>query len=338
MGIRYRKSINLGGGFRINLSKSGIGYSWGVPGYRYTKTATGKVRKTYSIPGTGISYVEEHGNRKKNTRRVSEYLPENNMQNTKDIESASIDNFQSAEYSDVIKIISRNLKLNTLSTILIIIGICLCCVPYGWIILILSIIFKMIIYIKGKVSFDYEMDDYYLAKHNARMASWQQLNSCDKLWQITQSGDAINVKKSGGANRIVDRKQIKLSTKLPFYLTTNVQTFSMLLKKERIIVLPDKLLIVRGSKIGIEEYDKVTEFIGTTIFIEDGAVPRDATVVGTTWKYVNKNGSPDKRFKDNRQLPKCQYGLIQLTSVNGINVELQCSDYKKAQNLRLSNQ
>lgn len=28
MGFRYRKSINLGGGFRINLSKSGIGYSY----------------------------------------------------------------------------------------------------------------------------------------------------------------------------------------------------------------------------------------------------------------------------------------------------------------------
>lgn len=30
MGWRFRKSINLGLGFRINLSKSGIGYSWGV--------------------------------------------------------------------------------------------------------------------------------------------------------------------------------------------------------------------------------------------------------------------------------------------------------------------
>ena len=40
MGWRYRKSINLGLGFRINLSKSGIGYSWGVPGYRVTKSST----------------------------------------------------------------------------------------------------------------------------------------------------------------------------------------------------------------------------------------------------------------------------------------------------------
>ena len=62
MGWRYRKSINLGGGFRINLSKSGIGYSWGVKGFRITQTASGQTRKTYSIPGTGISYVETKKN------------------------------------------------------------------------------------------------------------------------------------------------------------------------------------------------------------------------------------------------------------------------------------
>ena len=62
MGLRFRKSINLGGGFRINLSKSGVGYSWGVKGYRVTKTASGRTRKTYSIPGTGISWVDESRN------------------------------------------------------------------------------------------------------------------------------------------------------------------------------------------------------------------------------------------------------------------------------------
>lgn len=41
MGVRFRKSVNLGGGFRVNVSKSGIGYSWGTKGYRYTKTAKG---------------------------------------------------------------------------------------------------------------------------------------------------------------------------------------------------------------------------------------------------------------------------------------------------------
>ncbi len=73
MGLRYRKSINLGGGFRINLSKSGVGYSWGVKGYRITKTAKGTIRRTASIPGTGISYVHETGknNSAKSNRGVN---------------------------------------------------------------------------------------------------------------------------------------------------------------------------------------------------------------------------------------------------------------------------
>ena len=70
MGFRYRKSINLGGGFRINLSKSGVGYSWGTKGYRITKTASGKTRRTYSIPGTGLSYVSETGPNRNGQRRT----------------------------------------------------------------------------------------------------------------------------------------------------------------------------------------------------------------------------------------------------------------------------
>lgn len=38
MGFRFRKSINMGP-FRVNLSKSGIGYGVGGKGARYTKTA-----------------------------------------------------------------------------------------------------------------------------------------------------------------------------------------------------------------------------------------------------------------------------------------------------------
>ena len=34
MGFRFRKSIKLGGGFRLNLSKSGFGISGGVKGAR----------------------------------------------------------------------------------------------------------------------------------------------------------------------------------------------------------------------------------------------------------------------------------------------------------------
>ena len=66
MGIRYRKSAKIGP-LRINLSKSGVGYSVGTKGFRYTKKANGGTRTTTSIPGTGISYVKDS----KKTKRGS---------------------------------------------------------------------------------------------------------------------------------------------------------------------------------------------------------------------------------------------------------------------------
>lgn len=57
MGIRFRKSFTIGP-LRINLSKSGIGFSLGVKGFRVSRSAKGKNTATVSIPGTGISYVQ----------------------------------------------------------------------------------------------------------------------------------------------------------------------------------------------------------------------------------------------------------------------------------------
>ena len=58
MGFRFRKSVNVGP-LRVNASKSGLGWSVGIPGARYTKMANGRSRATASIPGTGLSWVEE---------------------------------------------------------------------------------------------------------------------------------------------------------------------------------------------------------------------------------------------------------------------------------------
>ena len=57
MGLRFRKSINIGP-LRINISKSGIGFSLGVKGFRVGRSAKGKMTATASIPGTGLSYVQ----------------------------------------------------------------------------------------------------------------------------------------------------------------------------------------------------------------------------------------------------------------------------------------
>ena len=57
MGLNFRKSINLGKGFKLNISKSSIGISGGVKGARVSMNSKGRKTATFSIPGTGISYT-----------------------------------------------------------------------------------------------------------------------------------------------------------------------------------------------------------------------------------------------------------------------------------------
>jgi len=64
MGFRMRKSIQLMPGVRLNMSRSGLGVSAGVKGFRVTKRADGSVQQTSSIPGTGLSHVQRIGGAK----------------------------------------------------------------------------------------------------------------------------------------------------------------------------------------------------------------------------------------------------------------------------------
>lgn len=55
MGFYYRKSISIGP-FRVNASRSGIGYSIGGRGFRTGVSSRGRTYTNVSIPGTGVGY------------------------------------------------------------------------------------------------------------------------------------------------------------------------------------------------------------------------------------------------------------------------------------------
>ena len=56
MGWSFRKSVGLGP-FRINISKSGIGYSIGGAGFRTGVNSRGRRFRSFSIPGTGVHTI-----------------------------------------------------------------------------------------------------------------------------------------------------------------------------------------------------------------------------------------------------------------------------------------
>ena len=58
MGLNFRKSISLGKGLKLNLSKSGPSVSFGKSGFRQSVNLKGQARTTFGIPGTGIYYTK----------------------------------------------------------------------------------------------------------------------------------------------------------------------------------------------------------------------------------------------------------------------------------------
>jgi hypothetical protein len=75
----------------------------------------------------------------------------------------------------------------------------------------------------------------------------------------------------------------------------------------------------------IEYHDVAAEPKNVGFHEEDG-VPADSKVIGTTWAKANKDGSRDRRFASNYQIPVVRYGMLTLRSASGLWEEFNFSN------------
>lgn len=71
MGLRFRKSVKIAPGVRLNISKKSVGISAGVKGYRKSINSSGMVTTSIGAPGTGVSYVKTENLKSKKKKAVS---------------------------------------------------------------------------------------------------------------------------------------------------------------------------------------------------------------------------------------------------------------------------
>lgn len=72
MGLRFRKSVTLCKGVKLNFGKTGMSVSVGGKGYHKTINTKGQVTTSVGIPGSGIYYTDTKrlgGNRQANTQK-----------------------------------------------------------------------------------------------------------------------------------------------------------------------------------------------------------------------------------------------------------------------------
>ena len=83
MGLRFRKSISLCKGVKLNIGKTGVSISAGIPGFRKTIHSSGRVTTSVGIPGTGIYYVDTKNLNKKDNKPATKPLSDPKIPNWK---------------------------------------------------------------------------------------------------------------------------------------------------------------------------------------------------------------------------------------------------------------
>lgn len=80
MGLRFRKSIKIAPGVKLNLNKKSSSITFGGKGIHHTISSTGKKTTTVGVPGTGISYSKTSGGGHK-TASPKDTIPNNSHVN-----------------------------------------------------------------------------------------------------------------------------------------------------------------------------------------------------------------------------------------------------------------
>src|SRR4051794_26326818 len=346
MGFRFRRSIKLLPGIRLNLSGSGASLSLGPRGFHYTVGPQG-TRVTAGIPGTGLSWSEytPHVRSRPETHISGQpFQSEPTVQadeaiepNLTAIENASaedINAFFATELAPILDAAHRKLRFAPLIQLVSILVFVAALFHANQLSLGLSALYAttfvpiaiLLDRYRRSVKINYAPQGPTAQIDRALADSFEDLIACNSIWSIRAEGNTADWKRNAGATTLSQRKRADARFDKPSCISGNSKFPTLKLGNDEIYLLPDAaLIIVRGSVAAVHYRDLEVSH-SKTRFIEEESVPADSPIVGQTWRYVNKKGDPDRRFNFNKELPICVYGEMSFRSEGGLNCKIHCSN------------
>ncbi|HBV9684892.1 TPA: DUF4236 domain-containing protein [Klebsiella quasipneumoniae] len=184
-----------------------------------------------------------------------------------------------------------------------------------------------------KIAITFESSDASQRAYAAMVRAFDMLKSSVKKWDITADKATDQFAERTLATRSVNRHPVTFD----FSSTDLIQFTGRAMRFENvngddILLYPGVAVIPRAdgafALIDLRELQISSEY---RRFHEEEGVPSDSRIDGHTWAKTNKNGSPDRRFKDNYQIPICIYGNITFHSQTGVTEEYMVSNADAAQ-------
>ncbi len=339
MGFYVRKSLKAGP-FRFNLSKSGLGISTGVPGFRVGSSPRGN----YVRMGTRGVYYRSSLNPKQAKQQSphGQGYPahhtgiEASEIHFEDLTGALLQELSSTSADDLVSQLNQAAHRQPLTrwAVLAVVLIGLFTMPVGLMIWLLGVplVWWSVMRDRARrsVVVFYDVNDQHAQHFESICAANTQLARVQGLWRVNESGIVGTVhqrKINAGAAALVRRASAAASDHGPRQLVTNISVPGVTAGSASLYFLPDRILLEENRLFTGVSYDALTTTARTERFIESpGPVPSDSTQVGTTWQYVNVKGGPDRRFSNNAVLPVMTYGYVELTTPAGLRWVLQISN------------
>lgn len=334
MSIYLRTSLKAGP-FRFNLSPSGIGVSVGVPGFRVGSGPRGNYVR---IGGRGVHYAAARQPARRPPAMVhqaghglTEAPPPGSSPAAavamQDLSGAPVQQLVAVHPSELVAQIAaaqRRVALWPYAACLIGL-VALLTMPFGLGLLLIGAPAVVWIYLRDAarravVTF-YQVDDQPAVRFGALTAAHAYAAQSHGRWHVAAQGSLVTSyqrKVNAGAGSLIQRSPAGLTVAGPPVLVTNIAVPTLSSGSRAVHFLPDRVLIRDGSRYAELPYPILQVRAQQQRFIEDGPVPGDSRMIGTTWQYANVKGGPDRRYKDNRQLPIMLYSRLTLSSPSGL--------------------
>jgi hypothetical protein len=362
--MRFRRRVKLFPGVTLNFSKTGISTTVGVPGASVNFNKQGTFLNT-GLPGTGIYDRKRIGGKKQPSSSnqnfqdfeipQQEIIPDQRteLKSTENVEETTTEGLQ--ELRDTL--LSCYQEKNELKRE---IAKAKSNLQTSQILLVLSYLIIVGFFIKWfkqnrdekkeyladlekqlsecYVNIDIKTDEQIEKTFIELLDSYKTLLTCQKIWDITSTSKIDKAATRSAASESITRKQVKFG----FGNLDIIKSKFDALHFENanggdLYIYPAFMAIVDSNKkFGLIDIREVEFDFLSQKFLEEERVPSDSNVIGHTWAKVNKNGSPDKRFKDNYQIPICLYGNIEIKSSTGLNEAYCLSNHDKAEQFAMT--
>jgi hypothetical protein len=349
MGFYLRKSVNVGP-FRFNLSSSGIGVSAGIKGFRvgsgprgnYISVGRGGLYYRATIPTAQPASTPQTP---PVPTPLSNLAPQQSLGPMVAVESAPVSAMQDTSSAELLSELNSKASRPSYWPWAAIVSLLALWYLFStgphWLSLISALVmitFTLYTAMRDTVAktsvLFYELEPVNESAFESLHEAFRTLAGCQKAWRIDAEAAVYDGKYHAGAGAVVRRKDAQFGKGLPPMVKSNLEVPYVKSGSTSLYYMPDRVLVYTPSGVGAVSYKDLEVSGQSRQFIEDGAVPSDAEVVGQTWRYVNKNGGPDRRFKNNRQLPIALYEELAFRSTSGLNELYQLSKHSLTARVR----